>query len=74
MDNDRSVKFWKNRWCADEHLCNSFPSLYASALSKEAWVADLWEDLGGGGHWTPCFTRYFNDWELELVETFCLML
>lgn len=49
MGNDRRVKFWTNRWCVKEPLCNFFASLYALASLKEAWVADLWEDLGGGG-------------------------
>lgn len=31
-----------------EPLCNFFASFYALASLKEAWVADLWEDLGGG--------------------------
>ena len=22
------------------------------------------------GHWTPHFTRHFNDWELDIVGTF----
>lgn len=49
VGNDRRVKFWTNRWCVKEPLCNFFASLYALASLKEAWVADLWEDLGGGG-------------------------
>ncbi|RVX20179.1 hypothetical protein CK203_004799 [Vitis vinifera] len=52
----------------------SFPSLYALALSKEAWVADFWDDTRGMRHWTLHFTRHFNDWELDIIETFFSML
>ena len=50
VGNGRSVKFWTNRWRAEEPLCNFFPSLYALALSKEAWMADLGDDTRGLGH------------------------
>lgn len=43
MDNGRRVRFWKDKWCADEALCDSFPSLYALAVSKEEWVAEVWD-------------------------------
>ncbi|RVX12509.1 hypothetical protein CK203_011511 [Vitis vinifera] len=29
-------------WCGDESLCVSFPFLYPLAISREAWVTDLW--------------------------------
>ncbi|RVW44877.1 hypothetical protein CK203_087093 [Vitis vinifera] len=32
-------------WCRDT-LCDSFPSLYALAASKEAWVAEVWDTSG----------------------------
>ena len=36
------VKFWKDKWCGDVHLCESFPSLFSISLSKDAWVLDVW--------------------------------
>ena len=30
------MRFWEDRWCGDEALSRSFPSLYALATSKEA--------------------------------------
>lgn len=44
----KKIKFWTDKWCAKEPLCNSFPSLYALASSKKAWVGDLLKDFGGG--------------------------
>ena len=38
--NGRRVKFWKGRWCGNDLLCESFPSLFALASSKEVWVAE----------------------------------
>ena len=36
VDNGRKVKFWRDKWCANEPLYVSFPSLFALASSKEA--------------------------------------
>ena len=47
-------------------------SLFALSIDKEAWVADIWDPLAesGWGRWNPCFSRAFNDWEVEEVERF----
>ena len=45
----RRVRFWKDRWCGDEALSISFPSLYALSTSKEAWVAEVWDAMGEDG-------------------------
>ncbi|RVW42419.1 hypothetical protein CK203_070905 [Vitis vinifera] len=65
VGNCRSVKFWKDNWCGNLALCNSFPSLYAFASSKEAWVVEFWDPSGEEGVWSPRFSRPFNDWEVE---------
>ena len=62
MGNGQRVGFWKDKWCEDELLYVSFPSLFALALIVE------------GGGWVPCFSRSFNDWEVESVERFLLKL
>lgn len=33
-------------------------------------MAYYWDDTGGMGHWTLRFTRHFNNWELDIIETF----
>ncbi|RVW64332.1 putative ribonuclease H protein [Vitis vinifera] len=68
----KEVRFWRDRWCGDAPLCESFPSLYALSIEKEAWVADVWDPLvqGGRGGWNPCFSRALNDWEVEEAELF----
>ena len=56
-------------------MCEAFPSLFALATSKEAWVNEVWTAAGETeGSWSPCFNRPFNDWELEEVERlfYCL--
>ena len=63
----RRVRFWKDKWCGDEVLCYSFPSLYALAVSKEEWVVEVWDPLVEGGSWS-LFSRPFNDREVDLVE------
>ena len=32
------VNFWRDRGCGITLLCDSFPSLFALAPTKEAWV------------------------------------
>lgn len=41
VGNGRRVRFWNDRWCGDEALSISFPSLYALVTSKEVWVAEV---------------------------------
>ena len=55
------MRFWKDRWCGDDALTISFPSLYTLATSKEAWVAEVWDTLGEDGVWNPYFLRSFID-------------
>ena len=66
----RRVQFWKNRWRGEDSLEEVFPSLYSLVSSKDAWVAQLWDQFGEVGHWNPVFTRLNNDWEMEEVEVF----
>ena len=56
----------------DSPLCMSFPSLFAFSIDKEVWVANIWDPLAerDRGGWNPCFTRAFNDWEVEKTERF----
>ena len=70
----RRVRFWKDKWCGDEPLCESFPSLFAISLAKDVWVSDVWSPDGVGDCWTPLFSRAFNDWEIEMVERFMLKI
>ena len=49
VGNGRRVRFWRDRWCGDSPLSVSFPTLFALALHKEAWVVDIWDPLAEGG-------------------------
>ena len=42
------VNFLRDKWCGATPLCDSFPSLFALTVSKEAWVKDVWNFLEGG--------------------------
>ena len=48
----------------------SFPSLFALASSKEAWVVDTWVQSPAGGGWNPSFSRPLNDWEIGKAGCF----
>ena len=70
VGNGRRIKFWKDKWCGDELVCVSFPLLFAPAISKEAWVTDLWMHSNESSVWIPNFSKPLNDWEIETVECF----
>ena len=70
----RRVKFWKDKWCGNFALCDSFPSLYALAVSKEVWLVELWDSSGKEEVWSPRFSWPFNDWEVEEVERFLVTI
>ena len=53
--------FWKDRWYGEDSLEEAFPSLYSLASSRDAWVAQLWDESGELGHWNLVFTRLNND-------------
>ena len=74
VGNGRRVKFWKDRWCTEEPLCEAFPSLFALFDSKETWVTNLGEHRGESGNWNICFVRNLNDWELGAMECFLSLL
>ena len=57
----RRVRFWKDEWCGNNALCDSFPSLYALVASKEAWLVELWDSSREEGVWSLRYSRPFND-------------
>ena len=44
VGNGRRVKFWRDIWCRRNLLRVAFPTLFAIAASKKAWVAEVWDD------------------------------
>ncbi|KAL6342305.1 hypothetical protein AAG906_007519 [Vitis piasezkii] len=68
VGNGQRVRFWKDKWCGDGPLCESFSSLFSISMSKIAWVSEVWNPVGDGDGWTTFFARAFNDWEIDLVE------
>ncbi|RVW50850.1 hypothetical protein CK203_101810 [Vitis vinifera] len=62
----------KNGWMEFSNMVafKAFPSLYSLASSRDAWVAQLWDQSRELGHWNPIFTRLNNDWGMEEVEAF----
>ena len=55
-------------------MCTFFLSLFALAAHKDVMVANVWDSTREGGGWLPCFSRPFNDWEMEEVERFLKVL
>ncbi|RVW88908.1 hypothetical protein CK203_045051 [Vitis vinifera] len=74
VGNGWRVRFWKDKWCGDEPLYESFPSLFAISQAKDAWVSEVWNPDGVGDGWTPLFSRALNDWEIEMMEQFMLKI
>ena len=55
------VRFWNDRWCGENPLAMTFPTLFSIANDKEAWVDQMWDQVREGGCWNPVFTRQVND-------------
>ena len=49
------ISFWKDIWCGEDPLCESFPALYNLTVTKEAKVVDIWDSFKGEGAWNPSF-------------------
>ena len=62
MDKEREKKYLpiKKRKKASNQAVG-FPSLFALAAHREAWVRDCWSDCIDGEGWHPSFSRSFND-------------
>ena len=69
LGNGRRLGFWKDSWCGEIALCNTFPTLFNLAAHTEAMVADVWDSSREERGWSLVFLRPFNDWEVE-VERF----
>ena len=65
LGDDRRLCFWKDTWCGEVALCNSFLTLFNMAALKDAKVADVWDISMVEGVWSVVFLRSFNDWEVE---------
>ena len=74
LGNGRRLRFWKDPWCGGTALCNAFPTLFNLVAHKDARVAEVWDSSRVDGGWSPVFERPFNDWEMEEVERFLLIL
>ena len=74
VGNVKMIKFWKDKWCRNEPLNVSFPSLFVLSNSKDAWVVELWQHSSERGGWNPNFPRSLNDWEIGIVELFLARL
>ena len=48
-DNRQRVEFWKDRWCGNSSLDESFPKLLSIASAKDTWLVEIWEQEGEGG-------------------------
>ena len=70
VNNGRRIKFSLYKWCGDTSVKEFFPTLFAIAISKDSWVANLWKKDGNLGHWCPSFSKQLHDWELEMMEAF----
>ena len=64
------IRFWHDLWCGDKPLKLCYPALYTIARSPDAWVVDNLSVVGGVAHWNVLFTRYAQDWEVEMVMSF----
>lgn len=51
-----------------------FRTLFTIAEHKDTWITDLWSGPKEGAGWNPCFTRPLDDWALDEVVSFLIIL
>jgi hypothetical protein len=70
------VLFWHDKWCTELPLKDVYPVLFACSNNKDAFIASLFEEPSAGRSrvWNVTFCRDFNDWELDSVDSFFLLL
>jgi hypothetical protein len=64
------VRFWHDLWCGGRPLKLCYPFLYTLARFPDAWVVNNSSVVDGVAHWNVVFTRYAQDWEVEMVLSF----
>jgi hypothetical protein len=64
------IRFWHDLWCGNMPLKLCYPALYTIARFPNAWVVDNLSVVGVVSQWNVLFTRYAQDWEVEMVMSF----
>ena len=67
VDNDRKIKFWKDKWDDESSLEKSFLALFSIAVDKDSWIVEMWEWVGEGAGRVLVFTnnsmiRNWKEW------------
>jgi hypothetical protein len=68
------IRFWHDLWCGNKPLKLCYLVLYSISRFPNAWVVDNLFVVGGVAHWNVLFTRYAQDWEVEMVISFYELL
>ena len=70
------VSLWHDKWCTDVSLKELYPDLFACSNNKDDFIASVFVSSGEGRSrdWNVSFCRDFNDWEMDSVESFLLVL
>ncbi|WMV38316.1 hypothetical protein MTR67_031701 [Solanum verrucosum] len=66
VGNGEKMAFWKDIWCGQWPLMQTFPELYNLSQAQDATVAELWTGPG----WNLHLRRNLNDWEMTFVAAF----
>jgi hypothetical protein len=64
------ISFWKDVWCGESSLKDTFPGLFSIARFREASIADNIERYNGTIQWNIVFTRLIHDWEVDILASF----
>ncbi|KAF5442567.1 hypothetical protein F2P56_035211 [Juglans regia] len=68
------IKFWRDIWCGNEALKDSFPDIFCVACNQDASVVDLVLHLRDQMQWNVTFSRAVQDWEVDNFEAFFSLL
>jgi len=78
LGDERSVKFWDDRWADDQVLKEKFPRLFIISQCKDSMMGDIidWEVITSGGSriWNLGWRRERFEWKKHLEEQLLILI
>lgn len=64
------IEFWNELWIGERSLKSLFPDLFLLSQQTRATIAQMWSIQG----WNFNFRRALNDWEVQRVADFLMVI
>ena len=74
VGNDRSVRFWHDRWCEVGSLKRIFPRLYSISMQKNFLISQMGDWQEETWTWNLIWRRTLYDWENDEVSNLKVLI